>query len=122
MPAAAPSANLALAHPEETAMTITRRATLSASAATLLSSWMGRAMSQAGPPFDTVKVITGFPPGGTSDTICRRVASKLAPGYGKSVVVENRMGAGGQIAVQTFKTAPPDGSQILQTPMSMLGV
>src|SRR5262245_28230680 len=103
-------------------MTITRRATLSASAATLLSSWMGRAISQTNPPFDTVKVITGFPPGGTSDTICRRVASKLAPGYGKSVVVENRMGAGGQIAVQTFKTAPPDGSQILQTPMSMLGV
>ena len=49
-------------------------------------------------PFDTVRMITGFPPGGTSDTICRRVASKLAPGYGKSVVVENRVGAGGQIA------------------------
>jgi len=103
-------------------MTVTRRGlVLSASATTLLAGIGERARAQAA-PFDTVKVITGFPPGGTSDTICRRVASKLAPGYGKSVVVENRAGAGGQIAVQSFKTAPPDGSQILQTPMSMLGI
>src|SRR6185295_7957998 len=106
---------------EETAMTVTRRDTLTASAAALLSGW-GRAFAQAAPPFDTVKVVTGFPPGGTSDTICRRVASKLAPGYGKSVVVENRVGAGGQIAVQSFKSAPADGTSILQTPMSMLGI
>jgi tripartite-type tricarboxylate transporter receptor subunit TctC len=102
-------------------MTVTRRDTLTASAAALLSGW-GRAFAQAAPPFDTVKVVTGFPPGGTSDTICRRVASKLAPGYGKSVVVENRVGAGGQIAVQSFKSAPADGTSILQTPMSMLGI
>jgi tripartite-type tricarboxylate transporter receptor subunit TctC len=69
-----------------------------------------------------VRIITGFPPGGTSDTICRRVASKLAPGYGTSVVVENRAGAGGQIAIQGMKQLPPDGTAILQTPMSMLGI
>ncbi|HTP71607.1 MAG TPA: Bug family tripartite tricarboxylate transporter substrate binding protein [Burkholderiaceae bacterium] len=103
-------------------MNVTRRGVvLSATAATWLAAVGERAFAQAA-PFDTVKVVTGFPPGGTSDTICRRVATKLAPGYGKSVVVENRVGAGGQIAVQSFKTAPPDGSQILQTPMSMLGV
>ena len=103
-------------------MNVTRRGVvLSATAATWLAAVGERAFAQ-GAPFDTVKVVTGFPPGGTSDTICRRVATKLAPGYGKSVVVENRVGAGGQIAVQSFKTAPPDGSQILQTPMSMLGV
>jgi tripartite-type tricarboxylate transporter receptor subunit TctC len=46
----------------------------------------------------------------------------MAPGYGRSVVVENRTGAGGQIAVQAVRTMPADGTAILQTPMSMLGV
>jgi tripartite-type tricarboxylate transporter receptor subunit TctC len=78
--------------------------------------------SRAQAAFETVRIITGFPPGGTSDTICRRVAAKLAPGYGRSVVVENRTGAGGQIAVQGARTLPPDGTTILQTPMSPLGV
>jgi tripartite-type tricarboxylate transporter receptor subunit TctC len=105
----------------ETFMSVSRRDILQASAAAVLSGVAARASAQAA-AFETVKVITGFPPGGTSDTICRRVASKLAPGYGKSVVVENRVGAGGQIAVQTFKTMAPDGTALLQTPMSMLGV
>ncbi|MBL8344566.1 MAG: Bug family tripartite tricarboxylate transporter substrate binding protein [Rubrivivax sp.] len=78
--------------------------------------------SRAQSAFEQVKVVTGFPPGGTSDTICRRVAAKLAPGYGKSVVVENRTGAGGQIAVQSMRQSPADGTVILQTPMSMLGI
>ena len=71
---------------------------------------------------ETVKIITGFPPGGTSDALCRRVAAKLTPGYARSAVVENRTGAGGQIAIQGVRTLPPDGATILQTPMSMLGV
>lgn len=102
-------------------MSVTRRSILQASAATLLGGVAARAFAQAF-PYETVKIITGFPPGGTSDTLCRRVASKLSPGYGKSVVVENRAGAGGQIAIQSFKTMAPDGTSILQTPMSMLGI
>jgi tripartite-type tricarboxylate transporter receptor subunit TctC len=102
-------------------MKITRRAVVGSSAATLLAGLGTRGWAQAA-AFDTVRLITGFPPGGTSDTICRRVASKLAPGYGKSVVVENRAGAGGQIAIQGFKSLPPDGTALLQTPMSMLGI
>ena len=103
-------------------MAVSRRDVLQSSAAAALLAGVGqRAFAQAF-PYDTVKIITGFPPGGTSDTICRRVASKLAPGYGKSVVVENRAGAGGQIAVQSMKQLPPDGTAILQTPMSMLGI
>ena len=102
-------------------MKITRRAVVGSSAAALLTGLAARTWAQAA-AFDTVRLITGFPPGGTSDTICRRVASKLAPGYGKSVVVENRAGAGGQIAIQGFKSLPPDGTALLQTPMSMLGI
>lgn len=72
---------------------------------------------------ETLRVITGFPPGGTSDTICRRVAERLrSSGYAKNAVVENKAGAGGQIAVQFMKSVPADGTAILQTPMSMLGI
>jgi tripartite-type tricarboxylate transporter receptor subunit TctC len=103
-------------------MAVSRRDVLQSSAAAALLAGVGqRAFAQAF-PYETVRIITGFPPGGTSDTICRRVASKLAPAYGKSVVVENRAGAGGQIAIQSFKTMAPDGTALLQTPMSMLGI
>jgi tripartite-type tricarboxylate transporter receptor subunit TctC len=101
-------------------MNIDRRRLIQACAAMALPTIGGAARAQA--PFETVKIVTGFPPGGTSDTICRRVAAKMAPGYGRTVVVENRTGAGGQIAIQAVRTMPPDGSTILQTPMSMLGV
>jgi tripartite-type tricarboxylate transporter receptor subunit TctC len=106
-------------------MTLSRRHALQAAgSATLLSAFgaVPRAQAQGTAALDTVKVITGFTPGGTSDAICRRVAAKLQPGYGKSVVVENRTGAGGQIAIQSVKTLASDGSVILQTPMSMLGI
>ena len=98
----------------------TRRQLLRASGAAglLAALGAGRASAQA---LDVVKIITGFPPGGTSDTLCRRVAEGLKGGsYAKVAVVENKAGAGGQIAVQSMKGAPTDGSVILQTPASML--
>ena len=73
--------------------------------------------------FESLKIITGFPPGGTSDAICRRVSEKIAPtSYAKAAFVENKTGAGGQIAVQYVRNAAPDGTTVLQTPMSMLGI
>lgn len=46
----------------------------------------------------------------------------MAPGYAKTAFVENKTGAGGQIAIQFAKAAPADGTVLLQTPMSMLGI
>lgn len=101
-------------------MTLSRRALLrSTAAATLLGTLATRARAQA---FETAKIITGFPPGGTSDTICRRVAAKMPASYARTTVVENRAGAGGQLAVQAMRQMAADGSVILQTPMSMLGI
>lgn len=71
---------------------------------------------------DTVRVVAGFAPGGTVDTLARRVAHALTGVIAPSVVVENRTGAGGQIAVQAVVRAAPDGRTILTTPMSMLGL
>src|SRR5262249_21202837 len=81
----------------------------------------GRSEAQTAQPLDTVKIVTGFPPGGTSDTLCRRVAENLrGSSFARNALVENKPGAGGQIAVQSMKGAPTDGSVILQTPASML--
>jgi tripartite-type tricarboxylate transporter receptor subunit TctC len=103
-------------------MSLTRRQILQSTGASALLSGIGAgAFAQAG-ALESARIVTGFTPGGTSDTICRRVAERLKPGYAKTVVVENRSGAGGQIAIQYMKTVPADGTTILQTPMSMLGI
>jgi len=101
-------------------MTISRRHVLSAIPATgLLTTTIGRgAWAQSN--IELARVITGFAVGGTADVISRRVADKLRPGYARSALVENRTGAGGQIAVQYIKGAMADGSAVLLTPMSML--
>jgi tripartite-type tricarboxylate transporter receptor subunit TctC len=68
------------------------------------------------------KIICGFPPGGTSDAMSRRIADKLRGNYAASVVVENKPGAGGQIGVTTLRDSPADGSAMLLTPSSMLSL
>lgn len=103
-------------------MTLHRRHLLQATGASALLASLGqRAWAQAG-QIETARIITGFAAGGTSDTICRRVAQRLQGDYAKAAVVENRTGAGGQIAVQAVKAAAPDGTTILQTPTSILTI
>jgi tripartite-type tricarboxylate transporter receptor subunit TctC len=103
-------------------MSVSRRDVLQVAAVGGLLNAVGQqAWAQA--QFETLKIITGFPPGGTSDAICRRVSEKIAPtSYAKAAFVENKTGAGGQIAIQFVRNAPADGATVLQTPMSMLGI
>jgi len=70
------------------------------------------ALAQSSFPSRTVTLTVGFAPGGGTDTAARIVAQKLAQNIGQSVVVENRAGAGGNIAAQHIATAPPDGYTI----------
>ena len=101
-------------------MSLSRRNLIQSTAAAALLTGIGRqAWAQA---LESAKVVAGFAPGGTADIVSRRVADKLHPVYAKNAVVENKTGAGGQIAVQFVKTAAPDGSVVLLTPMSMLGI
>ncbi len=58
----------------------------------------------------TIKLMVGFPPGGGTDAIARVLADKLKDQLGTNVIVENKAGAGGQIAAQALKAAPADGS------------
>ena len=59
-----------------------------------------------------IHVLVGFPAGGGSDVIARLLAEKLQPELGRTVLVENRPGAGGQIAAQQLKAARADGTTV----------
>jgi tripartite-type tricarboxylate transporter receptor subunit TctC len=65
-------------------------------------------MAQAQPA--TIRIMVGFPPGGGTDAIARVLADKLKDQLGTNVIVENKAGAGGQIAAQALKAAPADGT------------
>ncbi|WP_341916486.1 Bug family tripartite tricarboxylate transporter substrate binding protein [Polaromonas sp. YR568] len=58
----------------------------------------------------TIRLLVGFPAGGGTDVIARTLADKLKDQLGSNVIVENRAGAGGQIAAQALKAAPADGT------------
>jgi tripartite-type tricarboxylate transporter receptor subunit TctC len=69
--------------------------------------------SQAAYPEQVIKLVVGFPPGGGGDTYGRALANSLGKVLGKSVIVENRAGAGGTIAGNMVAKAKPDGSTLL---------
>ena len=73
---------------------------------------------------EQVKIINGFPVGGSADTTSRRIGEKIGPSaYTKnSAVVENKTGAAARIAVEAVKAAAPDGATLLLTPYSMMAI
>ncbi|MDP1902105.1 MAG: Bug family tripartite tricarboxylate transporter substrate binding protein [Rubrivivax sp.] len=83
-----------------------RRALIGCLLSAALAVTGGTALAQG----KTVKILVGFPAGGGTDAIARTLADKLKDELGATVIVENKPGAGGQLAAQTLKTAPADGS------------
>ena len=71
---------------------------------------------------ENLRIIVGFPPGGTTDAFARRIAEKMRGTYANNVIVDNKPGAGGQIGVTTLKSAAADGAHILYSPASMLTI
>ena len=69
--------------------------------------------SAQGYPAKPVRIIVGFSAGNTTDLIGRVLAAKMADGLGQPVVVDNRPGAGANIAAELVSKAPPDGYTVL---------
>ncbi|HEX9432473.1 MAG TPA: tripartite tricarboxylate transporter substrate-binding protein, partial [Burkholderiales bacterium] len=67
-------------------------------------------------PTQPVRVMVGFPPGGTTDIIGRLVANELSEQLGKPFVVENRGGASGTIAAGVVAKSTPDGHNLILVP------
>lgn len=63
-------------------------------------------------PTKPVRIVVGFSPGGSNDIIARMLAPKLGELLGQQVVVENKTGAGGAIAIQSVLAAPADGHML----------
>jgi tripartite-type tricarboxylate transporter receptor subunit TctC len=71
--------------------------------------------AQDWPRQKAVHVVVGFAPGATTDLVARLVAPKLSEAIGQSVIVENKPGAGGNVATQHVKRSAPDGYTLLVT-------
>lgn len=83
--------------------TFARRALLGAAAAGTL------ATPALAFPDRTLRIISGFPPGGLNDVVSRAMAQALTPILGQTVVVENRVGAGGSVGGTAAARSAPDG-------------
>ena len=68
------------------------------------------ARAQSGAP---IRLWVGTPPGGSTDTIARELAPEMGRLLGRNVIVENKSGAGGNIAADTVAKSPPDGNNLL---------
>ena len=68
--------------------------------------------AQVAPP---IRILVGAPAGGTTDTMARTLGIELGKALGRLVIVENRPGAGGNIAAESVAKAAPDGNTLLMS-------
>lgn len=81
-----------------------------------LGTWAGAIAAPARAQSGTSRVIVGFVAGGSVDALARLVAESLAGVGVRPYIVENRAGAGGRLALDLVKSAPPDGETLLVAP------
>lgn len=91
-----------------------RRRLLSATAITLATALLAPVQAQNDKP---LRILVGFPAGVSIDVVSRIVADKLKDELKRTVIVENRGGAGGRLAAELLKNAAPDGNTVMVTPV-----
>ncbi len=74
----------------------------------------------SGQSLSQIRVLVGFPAGDPADVACRLFTEQMKGRYAPVVLVDNRSGAGGRIAIEHLKAAPADGATLLFTPAAML--
>ena len=79
----------------------------------LLAGPLAPALAQDGYPNRPIRLVVGFSAGGSTDVIARLVARSMSEQLGQPVVVENRAGAGGGIALEAVARAPADGYTLM---------
>jgi tripartite-type tricarboxylate transporter receptor subunit TctC len=90
-------------------------------AAAALATALLAPLAQAQADKTPLRILVGFPPGGSADVIARLLSERLpAQLGGQAVVVENKPGAGGRIAIDLLKNAPPDGNTVVIMPSGPL--
>jgi tripartite-type tricarboxylate transporter receptor subunit TctC len=99
---------------EETAMI--QRRTFAMAAASMFGA---RAWAQDKPP---MRMLVGFPPGGSADIVARMLADKMRVTLGQNVIVDNKPGAAGRVALGEVKRAAPDGQTLVLAPSGALVV
>jgi tripartite-type tricarboxylate transporter receptor subunit TctC len=99
---------------------LTRRQAGLAAAGLLATPHVSRA--QEAFPSRPMRFIVPVAAGGSADLQARRVAQRLQERWGQPVVVENRAGANGIVAVQAFNQAPPDGHTVFATPAGPIAI
>ena len=99
---------------------ITRRSTLTLAGAAVTAPLAAVRAQQSGLPDKPLKILVGFPAGGGTDVMARFLAEPLKQRTGRNVLIDNKAGASGTIAVETLKNAAPDGTTIAYVPSATI--
>src|SRR2546421_11178608 len=94
---------------------ISKRCFLASTVAAVSFFWPSLARAQEAYPNQNVRFLVAFPAGGPTDAIARILGERLTEKWGQSVVIENRGGAGGNIAARQVAKAEPNGYTVLLT-------
>src|SRR5436190_18929720 len=73
-------------------------------------------------PTKPIRVINPYSPGGSGDVVARTIGAKLTEAWGYQVLLENRVGASGNIATAAVAQAAPDGYTLLLTPDTQMAL